>query len=87
MLAPLLAVGLIALTLLALLLAGALAAVTTGVMLLNVFATVVCSRSRALRKRHAAPEERWRPSSFPSPPQAAGESGDEPGRSLTISRR
>jgi hypothetical protein len=86
MLAPLLAVGLIALTVLALLLAGVLAAVTTGIVLLNVFAAVICSRSRALRKMHAAPAERWRPSSFHAPPQVAGEPDGEPAPSLTIRR-
>jgi hypothetical protein len=87
MLAPLLAVGLIALTVLALLLAGVLAAVTTGIVLLNVFATVICSRSRALRKMHAAPVEHWRPSSFRAPPQAAGAPDGEPARSLMTQRR
>jgi hypothetical protein len=87
MLAPLLAVGLIALTVLALLLAGVLAAVTTGIVLVNVFATVICSRSRALREMHAAPGERWRPSSFHAPPRAAVESDEERAPSLTIHRR
>jgi hypothetical protein len=87
MLAPLLAVGLIALTVLALLLAGVVAAVTTAILLLNVSATVICSRSRVVRKMHAAPAERWRPSSFRAPPQAAGKPDEEPAPSPTIPRR
>ncbi|MEA2153754.1 MAG: hypothetical protein QOI18_1987 [Solirubrobacteraceae bacterium] len=83
MLAPLLAVALIALTVLALLLAGVLAAVATAIVLLNVLATIICSRSRALRKMHA---EHWRPSSFRAPPQPADEAGEEPAPSLTIHR-
>jgi hypothetical protein len=86
MLAPLVAVALIAVTVLALLLAGVVAAVTTGIVLLNVIATVVCSRSRSLRKMHAAHAERWRPSSFRSPPQPPGEPDEEPAPLLTIHR-
>ena len=87
MLAPLLAVALIALTVLALLLAGVVAAVATGIVLLNVFATIVCSRSRALRRVHAAQAERWRPSSFRLPPEPLDELEDDPAHSLTIHRR
>ena len=87
MLAPLLAVGLIALTVLALLLVGVVAAVTTAIVLLNVSAAVICSRSRALRERHAGPAERWRPSSFRAPPQAAGEPDEVPAPSPMIHQR
>lgn len=87
MLAALLAVALIALTVFALLLAGAIAAVVTGIVLLNVFATIVCSRSRALHRVRAAQAERWRPSSFRLPPEPLDELDDDPARSLTIHRR
>lgn len=87
MLAALLAVALIAMTVLALLLAGAVAAVVTGIVVLNVSATIVCSRSRALRRIHATQAERWRPSSFPVPPEPVDELVDDPAHSLTIHRR
>jgi hypothetical protein len=86
MLAPLLAVVLIALTVLALLLAGVVAAVVTGIVLVNIFATIVCSRSRALRNVHATRPERWRPSSFRLPPEPTGES-EEAEDSVRIRRR
>lgn len=86
MLAPLLAVALIALTVLALLLAGALAAVVTGIVLLNVFATVICTRARALRTMHAAPARRWRPSSFRQLPEPTGDGDEHAAPSLTIHR-
>jgi hypothetical protein len=87
MLAPLLAVALIALTVLALLLAGVVAAAATGIALVNVFAAVVCSRSRAVRGAHAAPAERWRPSSFRRPPEPLDEPEEEATPRLTIRRR
>lgn len=87
MLAPLLAVALIVLTVLALLLAGALVAALTGVVLLNLFATIICSRSHALRRLRAARAERWRPSSFRLPPEPTDEREDDPAQSLTIRRR
>ena len=67
MLAPLLAVALVVLTILALLLAGVVAAIVTGVALLNLLVLSI-----GLRSRHEQPpkqaEERWRPSSFRRPP-------------------
>jgi hypothetical protein len=84
MLALLLAVALIALTVLALLLVGVVAAVVTGIALLNAFAVVLGSRSRGARTV-AVPPERWRPSSFrrmPEPPLAAEPDADE----LTVHR-
>jgi hypothetical protein len=86
MLAPLLAVALIALTVLALLFAGAVAAAVTAIVLLNIFAMIVCSRARALRRLHAAQAEGWRPSSFRRPPEPTGEPDDDPADSLTIHR-
>jgi len=86
MLTPLLAVALIVLIVLALLLAGAIAAAATGIVLLNVFATIVCARSRALRRMRSIPTERWRPSSFRLPPEPVDESDDDPSHSLTIHR-
>jgi hypothetical protein len=90
MLALLFAVALIALTILALLLAGALAAVLTGIALLNVFATIL--RLRACRPpSEAPPPERWRPSSFRrplEPPFEADEfEADEQSHPLTIYRQ
>ena len=85
MLALLLAVALIALTILALLLAGVVAAIVTGVGLVNAFAVLLGLRSRGGRAPAVAPE-RWRPSSFrrpPEPPLPAEEHADE----LTIHRR
>ena len=87
MLAALLAVALIGLTVLALLVAGAIAAVATGIVMLNVSATIVCSRSRALRRLRAAHVEPWRPSSFRLPPEPAGELDEDPAHQLTIHRR
>jgi hypothetical protein len=86
MLAALLAVALIALTVLAVLLAGAVAAAVTAIVLLNVFATIVCSRSRALRRLHAAQADGWRPSSFRLPPEPTDEPDEDPAHSLTIHR-
>jgi hypothetical protein len=91
MLAALLAVALIALTVLALLLAGAVTAAVSAIVLVNVLVTVLCSRVRALRNGHAAHAERWRPSSFRLPPEPTSEldEGHEPSPSpsLTIHRR
>jgi polyferredoxin len=84
MLALLLAVALIALTVLALLLAGVVAAIVTGVGLLNALAVVLGLRSRGGRTA-AAPPERWRPSSFrrlPEPPLPSEQDADE----LTVHR-
>jgi hypothetical protein len=87
MLVGLLAVLLIVLTVLALLLAGAVAAVVTGIALLNVLATIVCARSRALRRVHTVRAESWRPSAFRLPPEPTDEREDDPAHSLTIHRR
>ncbi len=88
MLALLLAVALIALTVLALLLAGVVAAIVTGIALLNVFAVVLALGSRRSRDRTTAPPpERWRPSAFRRPPQPPLESDDEEQHPLTVHRR
>jgi 4-hydroxybenzoate polyprenyltransferase len=87
MLALLFAVALIGLTLLALALAGVVAAIATGVVLLNAAATLLCRRSRALRERDAARRERWRPSSFRAPPEPTLEPLDERAHTLTVHRR
>ena len=86
MLAALLAVALIALAVLALLLAGAVAAAVTAIVLLNVLATIVCNRSRALRRLHAARADGWRPSSFRLPPEPTDEPDEHLADSLTIHR-
>jgi len=85
MLALLLAVALIALTVLALLLAGVVAAIATGIALLNIFAVLLSLCSRGARAPAIAPE-RWRPKSFrrpPEPPLPAEEDAHE----LTAHRR
>ncbi len=89
MLALLLAIALIALTVLALLLAGIVAAIVTGVGLLNVFALVIGLRSRRCRPGPSTPE-RWRPKSFRRPPAPPLEPEAEEqlhSRSLTVHRR
>jgi hypothetical protein len=89
MLALLLAAALIALTILALLLAGVVAAIATGVGLLNVLALLIGLRSRRTRPSPAAPE-RWRPRSFRRPPAPPLEPEAEEQlhtRSLTVHRR
>jgi hypothetical protein len=83
--ALLLAVALIALTVLALLLAGVVAAIVTGIVLLNAIAVLVGLRLRGAG-RTPATSERWRPSSFrrpPEPPLPAEDGADE----LTVHRR
>ena len=87
MLALLFAVALIGLTLLALALAGVVAAIATGVVLLNASATLLGMRSRAMQELDAARRERWRPSSFRAPPEPAQEPLDERAHTLTIHRR
>lgn len=89
MLALLLAVALIALTILALLLAGVVASIVTGIALLNALAVVLGLRSRGARIPAAPAEhrqpERWRPSAFrrmPEPPLSAEQDADE----LTVHR-
>ena len=79
-------VALIALTVLALLLAGVVAAIATGIALLNVLATVICMRSRSLRAVAPASAERWRPTSFRQPPEPSDERESER-PTLTIHRR
>jgi hypothetical protein len=89
MLALLLAIALIALTVLALLLAGAVAAIVTGIGLLNLFALVIGMRSRRYRPG-AGTSERWRPKSFrrpPAPPLDPEAEEDLQSRSLTVHRR
>lgn len=89
MLALLLAVAMIALTVLALLLAGVLAAIVTGIGLLNVLALVIGLRARPADHAPSAPE-RWRPKSFRRPPAPPLDpEADERLRSgeLTVHRR
>jgi hypothetical protein len=83
--ALLLAVALVALTILALLLAGVLAAILTGIALLNVFAVLLGLRSRGA-SAPAAAAERWRPSSFRRPPELPLPDED-PSHELTVHRR
>jgi hypothetical protein len=85
MLALLLAVALIGLTILALLLAGVVAAIVTGIALLNVFAVLLGLRSRGARAPAVGPE-RWRPSSFRRPPELPVPDED-PAQELTVHRR
>jgi hypothetical protein len=85
MLALLLAVALIALTILALLLAGVVAAIATGIGLLNVFAVLLGLRSRGARTPPVT-SERWRPSSFRRPPELPVPDED-PSHELTVHRR
>jgi len=89
MLALLLAIALIASTVLALLLAGVVAAIATGVGLLNVLAMVIGLRSRRSRPGPNTPE-RWRPKSFrrlPAPPLEPEAEEHLHSRSLTVHRR
>jgi hypothetical protein len=92
MLALLLAVAMIALTLLVLLLAGVVAAIVTGIGLLNVLALVIGLRSRPADPMTSAADapERWRPKSFRRPPAPPLDpEADERLRSgtLTVHRR
>ncbi len=89
MLALLLAIALIALTVLALLLAGVVAAIVTGVGLLNVFALVIGLRWQRCRPGPST-SERWRPKSFrrpPAPPLDPEAEEHLHSRSLTVHRR
>jgi hypothetical protein len=86
MLALLLAVALIGLTILALLFAGVVAAIVTGIALLNVFAVLLGLRSRGAHPASAAPE-RWRPSSFRHPPELPLPDEDSAHDELTVRRR
>jgi hypothetical protein len=88
MLVLLLAIALVALTVLALLLAGVIAAIATGIGLLNVFALMIGMRSRRDAPGSSTPE-RWRPKSFrrlPAPLDPEAEEGLE-SHSLTVHRR
>lgn len=69
MLTLLLVAALIALTILALLFAGVVAAIVTGIVLLNVLVLFVGLRSHRDRPAPRA-GERWRPRAFRRPPQA-----------------
>ncbi|HEY2718153.1 MAG TPA: hypothetical protein VGI52_00880 [Solirubrobacteraceae bacterium] len=69
--ALLLAVALIALTILVLLLAGALAAIITGIALLNVFVLLLGAQSRRARQVPDTPAQHWRPSAFRRLPETA----------------
>jgi hypothetical protein len=89
MLALLLAIALIALTILALLLAGVVAAIVTGIGLLNLSALVIGVRSQRYRPGPSTPE-RWRPKSFRRPPAPPLEPEAEEhlhSRPLTVHRR
>jgi hypothetical protein len=78
--------ALIALTVLALLLAGVVAAIVTGIALLNMLAMLIGLRTRR-RHTETAERERWKPSSFRDPPEPPYEKVDEDTPSLTIHRR
>jgi hypothetical protein len=79
MFALMLALALIGVTVLALLLAGALAAIATGILALNACLLVVALHRRAVKPQASEPRERWRPSSFRRPPEPPGER-EEPER-------
>jgi hypothetical protein len=94
MLVLLFAVSVIALTLLALLLAGALIAIATAIALLNVFVVILGLRVHGPPHAEERTPARWRPSSFRRPPKPDERSNeqpdDEPERlatQLTIHRR
>lgn len=79
--------ALVALTVVALLFAGVLIAVVTGVALFNVLALILGMRTHRLRTA-AAPRGRWQPSSFRRPPEPPFEEPEEQDRpALTIHRR
>ncbi|MHB8233918.1 MAG: hypothetical protein ACYDHT_04620 [Solirubrobacteraceae bacterium] len=87
MLALLFAVALIALTVLALMLAGVVAAIATGVALVNVFAALLGMRTRSLHDCRTTRRDRWRPKSFRLPPELTQEPDEEHAQSLTVYRR
>lgn len=88
MLAVLLAIALIAVTLLALSVAGVVAAIIAGVAWLNVSVMILGLRSRRMHGEPPAASGRWRPSSFPPPAEPPSESeSEEPSPSLTVHRR
>lgn len=89
MLTLLLAAALIAFTILALLFAGVVAAIVTGIAMLNVLVLVVGLRSRRERPT-PRPRERWRPRSFRRPPQPPLDPEEEEqlhSKRLTVHRR
>jgi hypothetical protein len=86
MLALLFAIALIAVPLLVLALAGVLAAVVTGVALLNAFALILGLAARRQSRHQPIESPPWRPSSFRTPPELPDES-EEHLPSLTIHRR
>ena len=86
--ALLLAIALVALTVLALLLAGVVVAIVTGVGLLNLFALLIGTRSRRYRPASDTPE-RWRPKSFRRLPAPLDPEAEEQlqSHSLSVHRR
>jgi hypothetical protein len=76
MLVLLFAVAAIALTSLAVLLAGALVAIATGIGLLNVFVLIIGLRAHVPHGEEHAPA-RWQPSSFRLPPVPDDESEEQ----------
>ncbi len=88
MLALLLALALVGLTVLALLLAGVIVAVVTGILVANACLVVLVLRRSPARAAHGArePPERWRPSSFTRPPNAPADPEAEPAATLTVRR-
>jgi membrane protein implicated in regulation of membrane protease activity len=89
MLALLLAVALVALTVVALLFLGVAAAVITGILMLNAFVLLIGVRSPR-RRATASPSERWQPRSFRHPPKPPLDPESEEHlhrRSLTVHRR
>jgi uncharacterized membrane protein YdfJ with MMPL/SSD domain len=90
MLVMLFAVSVIALTLLALLLAGVLVAIATGIALLNVFVVIVGLRIHPPPHAEERAPARWRPSSFrrpPRPEQELDEESEQLATRLTIHRQ
>ncbi len=84
----LLVVALVALTILALILAGVVVSIVTGLTLINVLAMVIGLRRRRdddEEEEERPPAERWRPSAFRAPPEPPHESDEHP--PLTIYRR
>ncbi|HTA35452.1 MAG TPA: hypothetical protein VK761_01955 [Solirubrobacteraceae bacterium] len=85
MLALLLAVALIGLTVLSLLLAGALVATATAIAVLNLGLVAFGLRARRPSKQPQPTDERWRPSAFRLPPEPPVESDDA--TRVTVHRR
>ena len=85
MLALLLAVALIGLTVLSLLLAGAVVAAATAIAMLNLGLVAFGLRARRPAEQPEPSEERWRPSAFGLPAEPPVESDDAP--QVTVERR